>query len=74
MTPTLPAYDLRDPAPLTMPREQLTAIQDERLRTMVAYVYETSPFWRRKLDDAGVHPQDVGGIEDLPKIPFCTRR
>ena len=73
MTPTLPAYDLRDPAPLTMPREELAAIQDERLRTMVAYVYETSPFWRRKLDDAGVHPQDVGGIEDLPKIPFCTR-
>lgn len=54
MTATLPDYDLRDPAPLTMPREQLRAVQDERLRAMVAYVYETSPFWRRKLTDAGV--------------------
>lgn len=73
MTSTLPDYDLRDPAPLTMSREQLARIQDERLRAMVAYVYETSPFWRRKLDGAGVRPQDVRGIGDLPSLPFCTR-
>ncbi len=73
MTTALPHYDLRDPAPLTMSREELTAIQDERLGTMVAYVYETSPFWRRKLDGAGVRPGDVAGVEDLPRLPFCTR-
>jgi hypothetical protein len=56
-----------------MPRDQLTAIQDERLRTMVAYAYETSSFWGRKLDGAGVNPQHVGEIDDLPRIPFCTR-
>ncbi len=73
MTTALPHYDLRDPAPLTMSREELTAIQDERLRAMVAYVYETSPFWRRKLDAAGVRPGDVAGVEYLPRLPFCNR-
>jgi len=73
MTPALPDYDLRDAAPLTMSRERLRAIQDERLRTMVAYVYDASPFWRRKLDGAGVRPEDVAGIADLPRLPFCTR-
>jgi phenylacetate-CoA ligase len=73
MTAQLPQYDIRDPAPLTMSRAQLRAIQDERLRTMVAYVYETSPFWREKLDTAGLRPGDVGGLEDLPRLPFTTR-
>jgi phenylacetate-CoA ligase len=73
MTATLPDYDFRDPAPLTMPRERLKQIQDERLRTMVAYVYDTSSFWRRKLTDAGLQPGDVRGVEDLPRLPFCTR-
>jgi phenylacetate-CoA ligase len=70
MTATLPDYDFRDPAPLTMPRERPRAIQDERLRTMVAYVNETSPFWRRKLTDEGVQPGDVRGIDDLPRLPI----
>ncbi|HEY1521342.1 MAG TPA: hypothetical protein VGF91_33275 [Solirubrobacteraceae bacterium] len=73
MSAALPGYDLRDPAPLTMARDRLRAIQDERLRAMVAYVYETSPFWRRKLTDAGIDPTDFAGVEDLPRLPFCTR-
>jgi phenylacetate-CoA ligase len=73
MTSTLPDYDMRDPAPLTLGRGELGRIQDERLRTMVAYVHETSPFWRRKLDEAGIAPNDVHGIADLPRLPFTTR-
>lgn len=73
MTAALPDYDLRHPATLALPREQLTRIQDDRFRAMVAYVYETSPFWRRKLDEAGVHPGVLAGIGDLPQLPFCTR-
>lgn len=73
MTRTLPDYDVRDPAFLTLPREALRAIQDERLRTMIAYVHETSPFWRRKLEAAGVDPAEIGGVDDLPRLPFTTR-
>jgi phenylacetate-CoA ligase len=73
MTATLPHYDVTGPEVLSLPREQLTAIQDQRLRAMVAYVHETSPFWRRKLTQAGVEPGDIRGIEDLPALPFCTR-
>jgi phenylacetate-CoA ligase len=73
MTATLPTYDTRDPALSTMPREQLIALQNERLRTMIAYVRETSPFWRRKLTDAGVGAGDVKSVSDLPRLPFTTR-
>jgi phenylacetate-CoA ligase len=73
MTAALPDYDTRDPALTTLPREQLVALQSERLRAMVAYVHETSPFWRRKLEQSGVAPGDVQSVADLPRLPFCTR-
>jgi phenylacetate-CoA ligase len=73
MTSTLPAYDMKDPAPLTLPREELVRIQDDRLRTMIDYVHATSPFWRRKLQAAGVEPGDIRGIADLPRLPLTTR-
>ena len=73
MTATLPAYDTRSPALQTLPRPELQALQDKRLRTMVAYVHETSPFWQRKLAEAGVAPADVQSVADLPLLPFTTR-
>ena len=73
MTSRLPAYDMRDPAPLTLTREELVRIQGERLRAMVAYVCETSPFWRRKLAQIDVAPNDIRGIADLSRLPFTTR-
>ena len=38
----------------TLPREKLRALQEERLKRLVAYVYERVPFYRRLLDEAGV--------------------
>lgn len=73
MMPTLPDYDVGDPALNSLPRDELRRIQDERLRAMLAYVHATSGFWRRKLDDAGVAPEDVSGVADLPRLPFVTR-
>ena len=73
MTDTLPIYDVRDAALSSLPREQLTAIQDERLRAMVAYVHERSPYWRRKLEAAGVQPGEIRSVADLPRLPFTTR-
>ncbi|GLV47176.1 phenylacetate-coenzyme A ligase [Thermus sp. LT1-2-5] len=57
----------------TLPREKLRALQEERLRQVVAYVYERVPFYRRRLDEAGVIPGKVRGLEDLPKLPFTRK-
>ncbi|MFN4072918.1 MAG: phenylacetate--CoA ligase family protein [Thermus sp.] len=57
----------------TLSREKLRALQEERLRTIVAYVYERVPFYRRVLDEAGVDPKGVRTLEDLPKIPLTRK-
>jgi phenylacetate-CoA ligase len=73
MASTLPNYDVGDPALDTLPRDMLKRLQDQRVRAMLPYVHARSGFWRRKLDDAGVRPQDVRGVADLPRLPFVTR-
>jgi phenylacetate-CoA ligase len=70
---TLPDYEVANAALLRLPRPELERLQDERLKAMVAFVYERSGFWRRKLDEAGVEPGDIGGVADLPKLPLTTR-
>jgi phenylacetate-CoA ligase len=57
----------------TLPRDQLRALQDERLRAQVAYVFERSAFYRRKFADAGVSPSDIRSVDDLHKLPFTTK-
>lgn len=69
----LPDYQILDPNVDRMPREALAALQSERLRQMVRYVYARAPFWRGKFDAAGLSPENITGIDDLPKIPFCTK-
>jgi phenylacetate-CoA ligase len=64
---TLPEYRLDDPAVKSLPRDGLVALQDERLRALVAYARATSGFWRRKLD------ADLEGVADLPRLPLTTR-
>jgi len=73
MTDGLPEYLVLDPKLDRLPRAELRALQSQRLRTMVSYCYERTPFWRRKFDTAGIRPQDIASIDDLPKIPFCTK-
>lgn len=70
----LPIYHIPDPPPHTWSREQLQALQSERLRRMVKYVYDHAPFWRRKFKSVGLLPEDIRGVEDLSNVPFCTRQ
>jgi phenylacetate-CoA ligase len=56
-----------------MGRDELAALQGDRLRAMVARVYERVPFYRRKLDEAGIRPEDLRSIDDLVKLPFTTK-
>lgn len=56
-----------------MPREELRALQSEKLRRQVRHVWEAVPFYRRKMEEAGVCPDDIRGVEDLHKLPFLTK-
>ncbi|MFZ5451219.1 MAG: phenylacetate--CoA ligase family protein [Thermodesulfobacteriota bacterium] len=56
----------------TMPREDLEALQLERLRETVG-VARHSPFYRECLQQAGVTPESLGSLEDVRKIPFTTK-
>lgn len=70
----LPNYQVLDPGLERLPRERLEAVQAERLRAMVAYVHARSPFWRAKLDAAGVAPASIHGVGDLGRLPLVTRQ
>ncbi len=56
-----------------MDRESIRAIQDERLKTTVAHVYKNVPMYRKRMDEAGVKPEDIRGIEDLHLLPFTNK-
>lgn len=57
----------------TMPLPQLQALQSERLVAQVKHVYENVEFYRNRMDEAGVKPEDIHGIEDLHRLPFVTK-
>ena len=57
----------------TMPRDQLKALQSERLVKQVKHVWDNVPYYRKKMEAKGVTPDDIKGIEDLHKLPFLTK-
>ena len=57
----------------TMPREQLRALQDERLVKQVRHVWDNVPYYRAKMEAKGVTPDDIKGVADLHKLPFVTK-
>ncbi|MBO4376905.1 MAG: phenylacetate--CoA ligase [Lachnospiraceae bacterium] len=57
----------------TMPLEELKALQSERLVKQVKRVWDNVPYYRKKMEAAGVTPDDIKGLEDLHKLPFMTK-
>lgn len=57
----------------TMPVEKIKELQSERLVAQVKHVYENVEYYRNKMDEAGVKPEDIKGIEDLHKLPFMKK-
>jgi hypothetical protein len=55
----------------TMAREELQALQMERLRGLVAYVKERIPLYRERL--AGLEPGDIASLDDLRRLPFTRK-
>ena len=64
---------IRDPKIECMSRDEMTALQSEKLVQQVKRVYENVPFYRKIMDDLGVKPEDIKGIEDINKLPFTTK-
>ena len=56
-----------------MPRGELSALQSEKLRKQVRHVYDNVPYYRGLMDEKGLTPEDIGGIEDLHKLPFTSK-
>lgn len=69
----LPSYQVLDPKLDRLSPSQLRDLQSARLRAMVLYCHERAPFWRRKFEACGLRPEDIRTIDDLPKLPFCTK-
>ncbi len=57
----------------TLPRVGLESIQLRRLKHLVARVYKTVKPYRRKMDEAGVKPEDIQSLDDLRKLPFTAK-
>ena len=55
------------------PRSELRKLQGNRLRETVERVYENVDFYREKLDEAGVSPDDIESIDDISKLPFTRK-
>ena len=58
----------------TLPREEIEALQLERLKETVFRVYEKVPAYRKKMDEAGIRPEDIKTLKDLAKLPFVTKQ
>lgn len=56
-----------------MSREDMTKLQSERLIKTVKTCYEKVPFYKRKMDELGVKPEDIKSIADIHKLPFTTK-
>ena len=56
-----------------MPVEQIKALQSERLVKQVKHVWDNVPYYRAKMEEKGLTPDDIKGIEDLHKLPFLTK-
>ncbi|MFB9909699.1 phenylacetate--CoA ligase PaaK [Allokutzneria oryzae] len=56
-----------------MSADELAALQLERLQWTLRHAYANVPFYTRKFDEAGVHPDDCRGLEDLAKFPYTTK-
>lgn len=57
-----------------MSRDELYNLQSARLVKMVSRVYHNVTFYRKKMQEMGLEPGDIKGMEDLSKLPFTTKQ
>lgn len=54
-------------------REEIVALQNERLAKQVKHVYDNVSMYRERMDELGIKPEDIRTIDDLKKLPFTTK-
>lgn len=67
----LPIYN---PSIECAPREQIRALQLEKLQAQVKWTYERVAWYRERMDEMGVSPTDIRTLEDVRKLPFTDKR
>ncbi len=70
---TKPENRVWNPACECMPRKDLEALQLKRLKKVVKTAWDKLPYYRRKMEAAGVAPKDVRTLADVAKLPFTTK-
>ena len=73
MIETAPADPSQLDAAELMSRDELEALQLTRLQHTLAYAYDRVPLYKRKFDEAGVHPTDLRELADLSKFPYTAK-
>ena len=56
-----------------MSRDEMANMQGVRLKKLVSNVYHNVEFYRKKMQEIGLEPGDINGIEDITKLPFTTK-
>lgn len=74
MTQPSPSATIWDPRHECLDRPALEALQLERLRGMVAHLRKNVAFYRQRLDEAGVHEDNIQSLADVRRIPFTTKQ
>ncbi|MFA5469150.1 MAG: phenylacetate--CoA ligase, partial [Bacteroidales bacterium] len=54
-------------------RKEMLELQGKRLRNTVERVYHNSPFYRNKMQELGLSPEEIESVEDLVKLPFTVK-
>ena len=54
-------------------RDELAELQSKRLVKVVNRVYHNVEYYRKKMQEAGIEPGDIRGIEDITKLPYTTK-
>ncbi len=57
----------------TASRDEISALQLQRLKWTLRHAYDNVPHYRKKFDDQGVHPDDLHTLADIAKFPFTTK-
>ena len=65
--------DLLDPIE-TASRDEITALQIQRLKATLENVYQNVPHYRQAFNAAGVHPSNFNTLADLARFPFTTKK
>ena len=56
-----------------MSRQEMISLQNERLVAQVKHVWDNVPYYRKKMEEKGVTPEDIKSIDDLHKLPFLSK-